>query len=220
MSVEMIVRENVLDRKNERFAADWANVIPGELILATEDQPRSFEAVLADMSLSGCAVRCKLPHGLKARVAVLRIKSSDNHVTSDIAGRVCWIRKTSVSASTLGLVFRRRISEEFLNEMITNGLVSRRDQPRECIDVAVQLRRTAGKPLVGQAMLLDRSLSGVQLLTEQPLEPEERILLTVPDGHCGAVSVVWSKLGHRGWETGARFQNRTSSDWINSAVLG
>ncbi|SRR6056297_369586 len=210
-------------REEARFLTDWNHALKAELILKIDDDARIFPATVADVSLTGCAVRADLPQAVRPQVAVLRVLHQAGGTVLEAAGRVCWDRQTSMAARKLGLKFRRALPERLLQELIQQGWVSRREHPREHLGMAVNVRRTAGKSVVQQAGLSDRSRTGVQLATDQLLEIGERVLVTLPadaEGRkaSGMVAVVWSRKTDLRCEAGGIYVNLTSSHAISEAV--
>lgn len=205
-------------RDNDRFQSDWSDALRADFIIGIDDNATAFSAEMADISLTGCSVKCDLPHNLNPQVAVLRVYGSEDQVLFEAAGRVCWSRRAAVTSRTFGLNFRRPISQQLLLLLIEQGYVSRREHPREAIRLPVSLRRTSGKAAVTSSLLIDRSRSGVQLSTDLPLEINERILVTLPTGESGMVVVVWTRGEGERYECGAMFQNLTSSRALNEII--
>lgn len=211
-------------RKNDRFLADWKDALKAELILGIDDEAKFFPAAVADLSLTGCAVRADLTQTLRPLVAVLRILDQSGRSILEAAGRVCWDRQTTMTTRTLGLKFRRSLPEPLLEELVQEGWVSRRELPRESLNCPIGVRRTAGKTPIEKATLADRSRTGVRLITDQPLEVGERVLVTLPvdaEGKTpgGMVAIVWSRETDERSEAGAVYLNLTSGHTINDADL-
>ncbi|MEM9644754.1 MAG: PilZ domain-containing protein [Planctomycetota bacterium] len=204
-------------RASARFMTDWSASLKSHLIVGINDQAQVFDAEIADISLTGCAVRCSLPHGVFPQVGVIRIFDHRGECILEAAGQICWGRQTNVTTQTFGIRFRCPIRQEILDDLVESGWVSRREHAREEVDAPIAIRRTAGKPCISEAQIIDRSQSGLCFTADKPLEVNEMILVSLPSGASGMVVVMWCKTETDGHRCGALFQNLTSSQNLNQS---
>lgn len=198
-------------------------------MILNEDQVITLPCELADISVSGCAVRVSEMKNRDVRVAVLRMRDQDGIVDLEIAGRLCWNQQTSVGSNTFGFSFRREMSPEIINEMVNAGLITRRQETRSSSGIEIQVKRAYGMPTVDRATLEDFSATGVRLQIDEPIAIGERLLLckfddaSFPNSDTtrsvsGSVTVKWIRPQGELFECGCVFQNLASSQAINDSL--
>jgi PilZ domain len=197
-------------RQQSRCNVDRNSEVKGQFIFGPVDAPIVLPCALSDLSLDGCAVRLNSMLRSEPKIAIIR-SDFENHMHLESAGRVCWVRQASIGSQTCGIKFRRPLSEEFLDQWIKQGLVNRRENSRDEVRQAVQMRTSAGGGSMSEALILDYSSSGVRIRSEIPLAMDERILLTLPDGRGIMLGVVWIANQEGQYFAGAQFANRLSS---------
>lgn len=216
------------DRQNDRFHAEKSGDLDAKLIILNEDEAVTLPCQLADISVSGCAVRVKEMSSKDVRVAVLRMTDQDGIVDLEVAGRLCWNQQTSVGSTTFGFSFRREMPAETINEMVNAGLITRRQEARISSGIEIQVRRAYGMPAVDHATLEDFSTTGVRLQIDRPIAIGERLLLCKFDeansagseatrSVSGSVTVKWIRPSGELFECGCVFQNLASSQAINDS---
>lgn len=216
------------NRKADRFHAEKSGDLDAKLMILNEDQVITLPCQLADISVSGCAVRVTEMRNKDVRVAVLQMRDPDGIVNLEIAGRLCWNQQTSVGSNTFGFSFRREMSLETINAMVNAGLITRRLETRTSSGIEVQVRRAYGMPSVDHATLEDFSTTGIRLQVDKPITIGERLLVCKFDDAnfagsdasrpvSGSVTVKWIRPSGELFECGCVFQNLASSQAINDS---
>ncbi|MCM2371383.1 PilZ domain-containing protein [Aporhodopirellula aestuarii] len=206
------------NRSCDRFRARNTENLIAELLVLQEDDVVRHPCQMADISVGGCAVKVSLAHPEEMSVAVLRIRDKSGAIDLEVAGRLCWNQQTSVGSNTFGFRFRRLMDGKVIDQMVAEGLVTRRQEARTTVGTKIQLRRAHGHPTVKVATLEDFSTTGVRIHSDQELSVTERLLLTTPSGASGSVSVKWVKPFGNQFECGCIFQNLNSARAINDAL--
>lgn len=209
---------NSQNRSRDRFAARNASEFESELLVLKENELVAYPCRLADISVGGCAVRATTINPQEVSVAVLRMKDRSGHVDLEIAGRLCWIQQTSVGGNTFGFRFRRNMDPDVIDQMVSQGLVTRRQEERVAYGATIQVRRSHDKPAIGYATLEDFSTAGARLRCDQPLDIGERLLITTTEGSSGSVQVMWNRETESGFECGCVFQSLTAARSINDSL--
>ncbi|MEM6363234.1 MAG: PilZ domain-containing protein [Planctomycetota bacterium] len=205
-------------RQDERYASRQPDSLQSRLMLLINDQLHALPCDLSDISCGGCAVRVKLGEHVDVQVGVLRLVDPELGINLDVAGKLCWKQQTSVGVNTFGFRFRQRLEASMIDQLINQGVVTRRQVHRVRCDGEIDVRRAHGKEPVGYAVLEDCSSTGVRLSMDVLPEVGERLLLSSESGRSGSVSVVWSSTGSEGHHCGCLFVNVRSSRSINDAV--
>ena len=193
------------DRSSPRFTADWSHPIPAELTVGVGPDRDVLACEMTDLSLAGCAIRIAQPPEDEPNIGILRVSPQDSESELVVAGRLCWQRQTGVGTRTYGFQFRRNIDPECLASFVQDGLVTRRDDQRERIDLAVAVRQQTPKVSDNNATLIDVSRSGVQIRTATELSVGARVLVVLPNRKTGIAEVVWSTQKGDDYFAGAGF---------------
>ncbi|TWT92991.1 PilZ domain-containing protein [Neorhodopirellula pilleata] len=220
-------------RQSDRFYSKNSEELAADLLILEGDDVLAFPVRLADISETGCAVEISAQFNRDIPVAILRIRDIGGTVNLELAGRMCWNQRTSLGANTCGFCFRRPLSNEIIDQMVDNGWVTRRLEPRVRTGAIVEVRRAHGLPTIGMATLQDFSMTGIRLTLNSEVEVGERLLISnraEVDQYDvdaalkstkrianGGVTVKWVRPTDDGYECGCVFQNLAASRAINDA---
>ena len=193
------------DRETTRYNADWSHPLAAELTVGIGSDEETLGCQLADLSLSGCAIRVMQPPRATPKFGVVRVSPKGSESELVVAGRLCWQKQTGVGTMTYGFQFRRPIQEKCLSSFVRDELISQRDEKRDRVNLTVQVRQQNPQIALKRATLIDVSNSGLQLETDVRLTVGARILVILPNGKTGMAEVVWSNESEEGCQAGAGF---------------
>ena len=200
-------------RRETRCNVSTVHEVPGQFILGSADAPDVRACELADISAGGCAVRVQGAPLCEGVVAIVRFTLPQG-LTIETAGRICWVRQNSITSQSVGLRFRRELSDDMLAKWIQAGAVSRRNKDRHLVNQTVSLRSSQGESALTSAVLVDYSPTGVQLTTTEPVAVDQRVMLTMPDGKGAVCQIVWTSQVGDTHRCGAMFVNRISATTV------
>lgn len=217
-------------RQSDRFFSQSSDDLRAEMLVLAEDEVLAFPVRLADISETGCAVEISSQFNRDIVVAILRIRDAGETINLELAGRMRWNQQTSLGANTCGFCFRRPLSIQTIDQMVDNGWVTRRLEPRVPAKASVQVRRAHGLPAIQNASLEDFSMTGIRLNIDASVEIGERLLISkqtvdqIPSQSTarpasGGVSVKWVRPTKDGYECGCVFQNLNASRAINEVFM-
>lgn len=210
---------NGQNRTSDRFYAKHRDRLKAVVVILRDDIVKEYECQLADLSQGGCAIRAKLGEDSNVTIAVLRINAPTLGIELEVAGRLCWNQQTSVGSNTFGFRFRRSIDLDLIDQMVNEGLITRREEERMQVGMPVQVRRAHGKSEVNDVVLEDCSASGMRITLLGQVEPSERLLISTPSGVSGTVTVIWLRRTEDDrCECGCVFQNLRSARAINDEL--
>ena len=202
-------------RRETRCSVSKIHEVPGQFILGSTEAPDVRACELADLSAGGCAVRVQGAPLCEGIVAIVRFTLPQG-LTIETAGRICWVRQNSITSQSVGLRFRRELSDDMLAKWIQAGAVSRRNKDRNIVNQTVSLRSSQGECALTSATLVDYSPTGVQLTTSEPVAVDQRVMLTMPDGKGAVCQVVWTSQAGDMHRCGAMFVNRISATTVSN----
>jgi len=206
------------NRAGDRFHAKNKTELIAELLVLQEDKEVRHACQMADISVGGCAVKVAVAQPEELAVAVLRIRDTSGTIDLEVAGRLCWNQQTSVGSNTFGFRFRRPMDAAVIDQMVSGGYVTRRQETRISDGSLVQIRRAPGETVAEHATLEDFSATGVRIHVDQQIHAGERLLITTESGASGSVFAKWIVKHDNRFECGCVFQNLNSAHAINDAL--
>lgn len=205
-------------RLQDRFVVDSNSPVPVWVSPGMRWSEQAIMGQLSDVSSTGCQLQTTQCLQGEPGIVIAKIEKPEQAFSMEAAARVCWGRQTSVGQYAYGLRFRRPLPEEVLQSMVMRGIVSRRDNDRQPIQIPAELHRqlVSGKPM--QAMIANVSEGGLQLLTNASLDVGERLLARLDNGRSSMLRVVWTMASDNKYRVGCAFLNVASKNAIHHAA--
>lgn len=205
-------------RLQDRFVVDSNSPVPVWVAAGTHWNDQAIMGQLSDVSSTGCQLQTTQCLQGEPGLVIAKIEKPEQAFCMEAAARICWGRQTSVGQYAYGLRFRRPLPEEVLQSMVMRGIVSRRDNDRQPIQIPAELHRqlVSGKPM--QAMIANVSEGGLQLLTNASLDVGERLLARLDNGRSSMLRVVWTMASDNKFRVGCAFLNVASKNAIHHAA--
>ncbi len=205
-------------RQQDRFLVDANSPVPVWVAPGRQWNDQAIMGTLSDISATGCQLQTTQCLQGEPGIVIAKIEKPEQAFSMEAAARVCWDRQTSVGQYAYGLRFRRPLPDEVMQSMVMRGIVSRRDNDRQPIQIPAELRRQlgTGKPL--QGMITNISEGGLQLLANASLDVGERILARLDNGRSSMLRVVWTMASDNKYRVGCAFLNVASKDAIHQAA--
>ncbi|QEG41228.1 PilZ domain-containing protein [Roseimaritima ulvae] len=205
-------------RLQDRFAVDATSPVPVWVAAGMHWNEAAIVGRLSDISASGCQLQTTQCLPNESSTVITKIEKPEQAFSMEAAARVCWARQTRVGQFAYGLRFRRPLPDVVLQSMVMRGIVTRRDNDRQPIQIPAELHRqlVSGKPM--QAMIANVSEGGLQLLTAASLEIGERLLARLDNGRSSMLRVVWTMAQDNKFRVGCAFLNVASKNAIHHAA--
>lgn len=205
-------------RLQDRFVVDSSSPVPVWVSPGMHWNDQAIMGQLSDVSSTGCRLQTTQCLQGEPGLVIAKIEKPEQAFSMEAAARICWGRQTSVGQFAYGLRFRRPLPEEVLQSMVMRGIVSRRDNDRQPIQIPAELHRqlVSGKPM--QAMIANVSEGGLQLLTNASLDVGERLLARLDNGRSSMLRVVWTMASDNKYRVGCAFLNVASKNAIHHAA--
>lgn len=195
------------DRSSDRFVVTENGALLNARLTFCDGSVPNSEVVcqIADLHLGGCALRYQTSKALSRRTALMHLQIPDLDLKLHILGAVRWSRQTGMGTFTSGFQFRQPLPCRVIQSMLREDKITRRIAPRVSTDLPVQVRQSAPPLSLDNSRIISVSKTGVQLVTQEPLELKSRLLLRMPCGATAVATTVWCVLRENDFASGATF---------------
>lgn len=194
------------ERSSDRFLTQSKSTdFEAELLYSPDDQnPEILTCRIADMHLGGCALRYQ-GVALPTRPAQLHFHACRLGIDIKIVGLVRWSRQTGLGSFTSGFQFRQPLPPIIIEKLLEENQITRRVHHRKDVDQPVLIRQSNPTLVLRDARVVSVSCGGVQLITQQPLSLDSRLLLKLHNGSSAVANTVWSVKHGNEFRAGAAF---------------
>jgi hypothetical protein len=208
-----------LRRRDPRYQI--ASDSPVEVVVTSGRDEPAATAQLINISISGAKIRVTSAHHVDD---LIRLTMGVQQPPLEIAveARVCWVQPAPAGKWYLGCAFTTPIAEQVLNTFASDGILDRRNSPREPLSIPALAQWELSDQQVEVTLLDFSTHGGCRLHSKVPADLGKRVCLTLPSSHGKRIEIFaharWMREDDQGFLVGCEFQRASDSlrllEWI------